>query len=205
MIGNAKSNAGFDSSGWYVGGALSDLGLDGDFEYSSIPVKIPVERSATGISVYGGYHFNRLLGLEATITISSNMADNISYLPGLAVFDYDAALSEIAIAPKLTIPIGERFSFFLKGGVAIATYSELYDNVPLAADDAFFWGGYGFIAGAGFQVAVMQHLFLRLNYDYSDLEFEPTDDTFFNGVTINELPDINTTLEKVSVGLHYQF
>ncbi len=181
----------FEDSGWYVGGALGHMQFDAEY----VP-GIDFDGKSGDIGVYGGYNFNRLFGLELAIIESGELSDNSGY---------DSSFSEIAFTPKLNIPIGQRLSFYVKGGIAIAAYSEIYDYVPMWSDDEFYWGGYGLTAGAGMQISVMKHLLLRLSYDYSDLEFEPTEDTYFAGFFYLPVPDIEATSSRTSIGMHYQF
>jgi opacity protein-like surface antigen len=183
-----------DHLGGFVGGAFGATKFVGEFDSS--PYFSDVDEKAGTINVYGGYNFNRYFGLEGTILISGDLSTGSNY---------DASYDEITITPKLTVPISERFAFYFKAGVSLASYSEVYDLVPAFADDEYFWGGVGLTAGLGVQIAVMQYLHLRISYDHSSIEFKPTEDTAFDGTFVFVVPDLDADINRTSIGMHYQF
>lgn len=203
MAVSSVSAAPIDHVGGFVGGALGGVKFIGDFNSSMATTnRYDIDRfserenKAGTINAYGGYHFNRYLGIEGSLLISGDLSESTSY---------DAGYSEIAVTPKLTIPIGERFVFFIKAGLAAASYVEIYDRVPYFADDEFSWGGVGLTAGLGMQVAVMEQLHLRFSFDHTKVALKPSDDIAYDGVSFFSVADIDAKINRSSIGIHYQF
>ena len=140
-LATAQASAANDTTGFYVGGALNKVTLDGD--------DVTDSRSGTGLGAYGGYNFNEWFGLEANLFATGDLGDK----------DVDISAGALSFTPKFTAQINDIFSAYAKVGIA-----SMAVNVDGYGYDEDFTG-FGWTYGVGVNAAVTEHLNIRVSYD----------------------------------------
>ncbi|AVT47947.1 porin family protein [Shewanella baltica] len=140
-LATAQASAANDTTGFYVGGALNKVTLDGD--------DVTDSRSGTGLGAYGGYNFNEWFGLEANLFATGDLGNK----------DVDASAGALSFTPKFTAQINDIFSVYAKAGVA--TMLVKFESNGQKLD----FTGFGWTYGAGVNAAVTEHLNIRVSYD----------------------------------------
>lgn len=180
-----------DKIGWFVGGELAEVTADIDGG-----TVFDMDNSALGLGAYGGYNFTDLFGLEASIFLTDDLADDREDLRR-------AETSLLSVMPKLTIPLSTTFSLYAKAGLVYARYAEDYRSVDSYwYDDDASWSDLVWGAGLGAQLEVAPGVNVRFSYDYADGEL--SEDTYRYSDT-TPVRDINLRAERLSLGVHYQF
>ncbi len=159
-----------DTTGFYIGGALNKTNLDDSYD----------SFSGTGLGLYGGYNFNNWFGLESNLFGSGDLGED----------EFDLAAVAFNVTPKFTWQVNESFGLYAKIGLASTAV-----NVSAYGEDEDFTG-YGWTYGVGMNIAVAEHLNLRLSYDVTTGDLE-ADDYYYD--------DIDSEIRQLAIGLHYQF
>ncbi|WP_345742555.1 porin family protein [Shewanella algicola] len=135
---------------------------------------------ATGFGIYGGYQFNDWFGLESNFFAADVGEDGLDVVAGALTF-----------TPTFTARFNETLSVFAKVGVA--SMAVVVDGYG----EDFTASGFGFSYGIGLNAAITENLNLRLSYDMSkgDLDIDE----------YGYIDDIDTEIEQLALGLHYQF
>ncbi len=178
-----------DRTGWYVGGEAFQFSsrIDGGTAFV-------MDDDAIGLGAYGGFHFTPLFGLEANIAISDDFSDDRENLR-------DARLSVVSVMPKLTLPATGTLSFFAKAGLVFVDYAEDYrDTDSDWYDNDASWSDLIIGAGVGAQLEVSPGFVVRLGYDYIDGDL--SEDRWSDNAPVR---DVDARLEKIGLGMHYQF
>lgn len=186
-------------SGWYMGGSLDYIDFDGKYAGTDLPLagdSLSLGGHSEGVSIFAGYDINDFFGVEMIIREGADVSGS-KYS--------DIWFSEIAVMPRLVWTVSKNFSLYARAGiVAGSCYMVLGRTVPWA-DDEFYWSDIGLAGGIGAQIAMTDRVYLRLAYDYADLEMKPTDDIAYNGYQFYWVPDIDVMLRRSSLGLYYRF
>ncbi len=176
-----------DSQGWVVGGGLGSMHLSIDPVGDTAESK--TSETALVASIFGGYNFTPWFGIEFDVSQSEKFSDRDT--------PRDAYVLGSSFSPKVIFPISESLSAYLKVGVQLLDYkvsangfSEDYDDLGLFAIDPFI--------GFGFQLSPVNGLRLRLDYKYSELNFEEF-------VIFSEGEEHDVTLTQLLVTANYQF
>ncbi len=140
-LATAQVSAATDTTGFYVGGALNRVTVDGDDFTDS--------QSGTGAGIYGGYNFNEWFGLEANLFATGDLGDK----------DIDVSAGALSFTPKFTAQINDIFSAYAK--VGIASMAIVLDGNGIDEDLT----GFGWTYGVGVNAAVTEHLNIRVSYD----------------------------------------
>ncbi len=149
------------------------------------------KETVNSYGVYGGYNFTPMFGLEGSFFTTSNYSKYDSNLR-------TAGSGGLTFTPKVTLPINDAVSVYLKAGVAVLAYVEEYKyaNYNNNYDRNASWGGIGNTFGVGAEFRIMNGLKLRVSYDQYRATIED-DNNYYN--------DMDLKLSQGSVGLHYQF
>ncbi len=148
VLATAQVSAATDTTGFYVGGALNKVTIDGDDFTDS--------QSGTGIGAYGGYNFNDWFGLEANLFATGDLGDR----------DVDVSAGALSFTPKFTAQINDVFSVY--GKVGIASMAIVLDGNGFDEDLT----GFGWTYGVGVNAAVTEHLNIRVSYDVTTGELD---------------------------------
>lgn len=178
-----------DHRGWFVGGHV----FHATTEVDGGPL-FEINDDAVGLGAYGGYHFTPLFGLEANISLANDISHDRDDLRS-------AELSTVSVMPKLMIPAADSLVFFVKAGLVFADYSEDYRDVDrFWYDDDASWSDLVMGVGLGAQLEVSPGLNVRVSYNYTDGEL--SEDHFSYNAPVR---DINVRIERLALGMHYQF
>lgn len=176
-------------NGWYVGGLVG---------HGSVELKKPTHTNdqdkVTTLGVYGGYDFNDWFGLEASLYGTGELADNEANLTSahLAVFTF---------TPKFTYQASKSLAYSARVGVAFLSYEEEYNNyIVHERDDDQLWRGGGVVIGFDANLALSNNLVGRISYDRVIGTMEVVDEWY-----VNTAPDIDVDVERLAIGIHYQF
>ncbi|GIU30787.1 membrane protein [Shewanella hafniensis] len=150
-LATAQASAANDTTGFYVGGALNKVTLDGD--------DVTDSRSGTGLGAYGGYNFNEWFGLEANLFATGDLGDK----------DIDVSAGALSFTPKFTAQINDIFSAYAK--VGIASMAIVLDGNGIDEDLT----GFGWTYGVGVNAAVTEHLNIRVSYDVTTGKLDADD------------------------------
>lgn len=165
------------------GGYSDELNLD--------PGKLGMDKNRLTGGLYGGYQFNPYFAVEATL-------GGVDAIDGkyftLEHMDY------LSLAPKVSLPIGDRFNLFAKWGLAYYA-ADFTINVPYYGNISERESSVSGIVGLGAQYQVSDRFALRASWDYLRPELEYTlNSAYGQGKAKTEL-DINL----FTVGLSYSF
>jgi OmpA-OmpF porin, OOP family len=188
-----------ENNGWYLG---VDVGAaqvnDWCSEVPSVSVGGSFSCRDDGIagSFYGGYQFNRFIGFQGGIVGFSEVdADFTSSSASADVTGSAYGVTAVAVG---TLPLGDKFAVFAKGGVAYM-YSSISGTATapgggtIASVDSSGWDGI-FTFGAGVEYDVWDRYTVRLTWDrYLDVGRE------IEGVSAK------SDVDMISVGLIYHF
>lgn len=139
-------------------------------------------------SIFGGYNFTSWFGVEFDVSQSEKFSDRDT--------PHDAYVLGTSFLPKVTLPISESLSAYLKVGVQLLDYkvsvngfSEGNDDLRLFAIDP--------VIGFGLQLSPVSGLRLRLDYKYSELNFHDI------VVMYSEREEYDVTLSQLLVTANY--
>lgn len=176
-----------DCQGWVVGGGVGSMHLSIDPEGDTAESR--TSESALIASIFGGYNFTPWFGIEFDVSQSEKFSDRDTRR--------DASVQGTSFSPKVTLPINESLSAYLKVGVQALDYKvsanrfgEDYDDLGILAIDPFI--------GFGLQLSPVSGLRLRLDYKYSELDFEEF-------VIFSEGEEYDVTLSQLLITVNYQF
>lgn len=192
-----------DYSGWYIGGSVGQINAKTELDLKNTNES---DADASSLGIYGGLNFNENIGLEAAIIVNGDVSDKDMY--GTRG-EYDASVSSISLTPKLTWQMADAFSLYAKWGISIVSYAEDYDDSLIQKEDQLVWSGIGGTAEIGAQISITKHIHIRTSIDHTiaDLNAQEDDNDYYNSATgeIIDAPDIEISLTRASIGLHYQF
>jgi len=201
MSGGALAEV--DHDGFYVGGGFGHANFTIDYEGQHLYQSSESVKDGIGSgSVFAGYNFTRMFGLELEMVTTGDLAESE---------DYEAAVFQISLAPRIEISLGHHVSLHGQFGVASTTYVESWDDVTAKknsnAEDTLTWSGTSLTAGLGVEIAVFSGLNVRIAYDYTDVSDVSVSDSTAkdgNGATW-KVPDLELELSRASVGVFWQF
>lgn len=153
--------------------------------------KLDMDKSRLTGGLYGGYQFNPYFALEATL-------GGVDAIDGkyftLEHMDY------LSLAPKVSLPIGDRFNLFAKWGLAYYA-ADLSINIPYYGNISERESNISGIVGLGAQYQVSDRFALRASWDYLRPELEYTLNSTYGQAKAKTEIDINL----FTVGLSYSF
>ncbi|QSX29912.1 porin family protein [Shewanella cyperi] len=142
VLASTSALAETDKTGFYIGGAVNQVKLSVDNDFSE---------SGVGLGAYGGYNFNEWFGLESNLFASGDLGED----------GVDIGAGAWTFTPKFTVQFNDMFSGFAK--VGLASMAVVVDTD--FGDDDFT--GVGLTWGLGLNAAINEHLNIRLSYDRS--------------------------------------
>jgi len=191
-----------DHHGLYVGGGAGKVKWAGEYA-KGVHLYQTTQNLEGGVgagSVYWGFNFNRIIGLEMDMFVTRDMAETNRY---------EAQLVQINVGPRVYLPIGERFALSFKMAVAGNAYGETWRrSTTNNGEKKLFWSGGSMTFGLGAHYAVTNNIHLRMTYDMSNPErnLRPAEDDVDNGSGgFWQQPQLDLEIRKAMVGMHYQF
>ncbi|AGB11670.1 outer membrane beta-barrel protein [Vibrio parahaemolyticus] len=142
--------------------------------------------------VFGGYTFNEYISLEGAI-------GGYDALDGSVVTVGD--MKFLAIQPKLTLPIGDRFNLFAKAGLSYFNAEFKVSNSVLTGDEGhttFSETTVTGLYGLGAEFAITKNLALQVEWEY----MKPELDVAKLG---SEKVTVEAEISAFSVGMSYRF
>ncbi|GEA60217.1 outer membrane beta-barrel protein [Vibrio comitans] len=173
------------TSGWYVGGGVGKPSFDdGGFisdlgqEYSK-NIHTSLDAKGTAFSIYGGYFFNRIIGIETSYNDYGSADINISGAAPAPFADHNVSHDIKAFSPKsLSVSANLGYTFdnglrpFVKLGVSALDLHQSGD-VAILDSDSGPAGHYGI--GLDYSpITAFQGLTLRVAYEGDITEIENT-------------------------------
>lgn len=160
ILATAQVFAATDTTGFYVGGALNKIKIDGDDFTDSL--------SGIGFGAYGGYNVNDWFGLEANLFATGDLGN-----------DYvNVSAGVLSFTPKFTLQINDVFSVY--GKVGIASMAVIVEDYNSEED----FSGFGWTYGIGIHAAVTDHLNIRVSYDITTGDLD-ADEYYINDIDAN--------------------
>jgi OmpA-OmpF porin, OOP family len=154
------------AEGWYVGigagQATSDADTDG-ITFLSGPGPISVDETDSSFKVFGGYQFNKYLGVEVGYI---DMGETSATAPGPDTYKF--ALTGFEVAAMGTWPISEKFSLFGKLGL-VSWNSDVTFNVS-GIGGSVSENGTDAMVGAGAQYNFTKNLGVRAEVEVFDID-----------------------------------
>ena len=156
-----QSTAAISAEGWYVGAGMGLSNLDTD--------TAGVDASGSGFSfsdrdfgykLFGGYQFNKYLGLEGGYTNLGGVEQVIDLTTPVKLDEVDGYNANVLGL----LPIGQHLEVFGKLGM-IAWEADLKGFSPTMADD-----GTDLVYGIGVQGSDSEHIRARLEFEVFDLD-----------------------------------
>lgn len=174
-----------EHTGFYVGGGISNVDMDIKYVDESL--------SATGFTLYAGYHINEWFGIEGAVTAATDLGDD----------DSDLTVAAFSVGPKFSYIVNDKVSVFGKVALASVALDDGYTHYGDDDwDDEADFSGLGYSLGTGVHFAVTEHLNIRLAYEYINAELDNNTRYYADAAYFS---DIDTELSVLSLGLHYQF
>lgn len=175
--GSEDSSGKGDNSGWYLGSMIGNA----KFNYDG------GGNDTTFFSGgYWGINFNDVLGLESTVFSTSDDSNGVKN-----------TFLALTITPKINIQFHNRFSVYLKGGIALSHATSDYKDDE---DDTPSWSGSIPTYGLGAEFRLFHGLETRLAYDKLKGKLAFNDSSSFE-----DFKDADIDLELMTLGIHYQF
>ncbi len=143
------------AEGWRVGAAASF----GDFEGDP---NVPIDDSAVGFKLYGGYKFNNWFGVEGAYLNTSDFTQEAT----ISSPKLDTSYSGFMVSAVGYVPLpGDEVEVY--GKVGFFDFDQ-----DLAISDANFQSGSedGATAGVGAAIAIADNLGIRAEYEWFDIE-----------------------------------
>jgi OOP family OmpA-OmpF porin len=164
MLANAAipALAADDKTGWEAGAAASfgDYSFDND----------ALDDSSTGLKVFGGYRFNKWLGLEGAYHNFGDFSADLN--PGTPGGDNDVEIDGFSVAAKFypqklwVIPLStDTIDTFVKAGWYDFDQQRVADDVVVDSNSPS-----GLLAGAGVDVDFSDNLRFRFEGDWFDID-----------------------------------
>lgn len=186
VAGDLKS----DQKGWIVGAGVGNTMLT--INPRKQPGAKTTNEDAHLFTVFGGYNFTDWFGLEFDISKSSNFTDKNTNL--------DADITGTSFAPKFTYHANDNLGLYFKAGLQYIEYNQ---NVDYYYDDEIIWNAIDPFFGAGLQYSFSSGVRARIDYKYSKLTLERSDDHLFVIDLFDE--EIDLTFKAITLTVNYQF
>ena len=174
-----------DSRGFYIGGQFGSANVDVDADGSSGSYS----ETVMGSAIYGGYNFNKVFGLEASMWMTGDLADDQSGIN-------ESGAVGFSIEPKFTFQVNRVVALYGKFGLTSIGYVE----DPNGSRDENAWAGIGAGMSIGGQFSIVHGVRMRLNYAWSKASLDADD-----GNDAFSEYDLDLTHKAFSIGAYYQF
>jgi OOP family OmpA-OmpF porin len=155
---------------WYVGGGLARAEVDADFDgadLGGIPVNLDIDEDSVAWRLFGGYRFNRYVGVEGGYVNFDEFDSSASAAGQTAKVEAEADGYTLAITGA--IPLGERFAIIGRAGylfwdadAKVEVNGTKLDSSNEDGSDAFF--------GAGLEFSFNDRFALRGVWDAYELD-----------------------------------
>jgi OOP family OmpA-OmpF porin len=147
-------------SGFYIGGALGQSEIKG--ACSGLPPGVSCDEEDTGWKIFGGFQFNRHLGVELGY---ANLGEASASGLGVTATAEVTAWDLVAVG---SLPIMDRFSVYGKLGLFLAD-AEVTSNVGVSSDESES----GITFGVGLRYDFTRNLGLRAEWQrYQEVDDE---------------------------------
>jgi OOP family OmpA-OmpF porin len=189
-----------DDSGWYLGGnvgksraTIDDANITSNLLTGGLTVSPPISDrdSDTGYKIFGGYQFNKYLGLEGGYFDLGTFGFTANTTP-LGTLNGELKLKGLNLDLVATLPITHKFSVFGRAGVTYAETSDAFTGTGsvyvLNPNPSTRESNYKY--GAGLQYAFTDNLAMRLEAER---------------YRINDAVGSKGDIDLVSLGLIYRF
>lgn len=131
-----------------------------------------------------GFNFNEHIGLE----LSYNNYDGVEgFNSGLGLATDITYLHSLGLGAVLSAPVGDNFAVYLKGGMEVWAAGVESRSATVYANETY--NGYGHFYGFGFKMDMTEHLSLRNEFLWRELED--------NGLKVE--------IRNITLGLVYEF
>jgi len=155
---------------WYVGGGLARADVDADFNDADLggsPVNLDIDDDSVAWRLFGGYRFNRYVGVEGGYINFDEFDTSASAAGQTAKVDAEADGYTLAITGA--IPLGERFAITGRAGYLfwdadanVKLNGTTVDSANEDGSDIFF--------GAGLQFSFNERFALSGVWDVYELD-----------------------------------
>jgi opacity protein-like surface antigen len=171
------------------------LGITPDPPISLVPINpdppfvafarsIEIDEVDAGFSATAGYRFNRYLAAELTYTDFGEY-ERIDRLSGFPDVRYELGVSGPSVSVLGSLPLGERWELFLRGGVL---FSEQEVSTKLTNGIEKEYSDKVVIAGAGVQWSFTPRWATRLEYQRTDdMKYDDTGESSIEQASLSVL------------------
>jgi len=178
-----------DNTGWYVGGDIAGVATTAKSKNV-----FTQKKSVASLGAYGGYNFNEWFGLEGMLTVTGDVANNRANLD-------TANFLSLTMTPKFTHRLSPIASVYAKGGFIYLSYREEYSNNAFPRGSQESWSSAtGLTLGVGALFDMSNKIKLRIAYDHIEGSLKYNESFYFV-----KPANVQAQLNRVSVGVHYQF
>ncbi|NRB40866.1 MAG: porin family protein [Pseudomonadales bacterium] len=179
-----------DQRGWIVGGGVGAANLS--IKPKDQPDLLSDTESVMLFTVYGGYNFTDWFGIEFDISTSQTFTDVNTQL--------DASILGTSFTPKFTYHFNQNIGIYFKTGLQYIAYSQ---SIDAYYDDDITWNGIEPFIGAGLQYSFTSGVRARIDYKYSKLSLERSENATYGFKLFDE--EIDLTFNAITFSTHYQF
>lgn len=165
-----SATAGEIENHWYVGGGLARANVDVDFDGADLggtPIDLDIDDDSTAWRLFGGYRFNRYVGVEGGYINFDEFESSASEAGQTA--DVEAEADGYTLAITGAIPLGERFAITGRAGylfwdadAKVAVNGSTVESSNEDGSDIFF--------GAGLEFSFNDRFALRGVWDAYELD-----------------------------------
>ncbi|MCY4043610.1 MAG: outer membrane beta-barrel protein [Cellvibrionales bacterium] len=146
-----------DREGWYLGGEIGQVRTQMRSAWIDFSA---YKNRAMYLGVIGGYYFSEFVGIEMNLLLPFSAEDDV--YP-----DYRYASYAVAnVLPVFRMPMNERLSLYLKGGLSMQSYT-LQDSIT-QDDTGIDFSGLGLFGGLGLNYSITPKIALQLGAHYSE-------------------------------------
>ncbi|MES1196751.1 MAG: porin family protein [Steroidobacter sp.] len=153
------------SSGIYVGGSVVRGDLHNAYQADGGGPGISIKTTDTGFKLFGGYTFNRFVGIELEYIdgLSTSYDENDSFI----VSHSESKISAFNLSALGKLPVSEYVSLLAKAGYSYWNtndrYSGSFQTQTISGNQKNHEGDFSY--GAGVAAKVNTHLQLRTEYE----------------------------------------
>ena len=184
------SDKALDQTGWIVGGGAGPVKLIVDPKNQ--PLLNSTKENTSLYTAFGGYNFSRWFGIEFDLSLSAEFTDENTGL--------DASILGSSFTPKFTYHFNNDFDVYLKGGLQYISYEQAvgtYYNYYIS------WNGIDPVIGAGLQYSFPAGVRARLDYKYSSINLERSENSWYGYNYYDE--GIDLIFKTITLTVNYQF
>ncbi len=179
-----------DKAGWFVGSGVGMVMLE--VKPINQPQLASKKENTTLYTVFGGYNFTDWFGLEFDLSASTDFTDVNT--------GRDAYILGTSFTPKLSYSLNESLDVYLKAGFQYLAYEQTYGTY---SNYDITWNGIDPILGAGLQFSFPSGVKARLDYKYSSLTLDRSENSLYSYDIYDE--EIDLTFSSITFTLNYQF